>query len=216
MAKEKTKTEEKGKKEEKADEKKIEETKKEEKKIDGTEENKGKLKPEETVGVLGKETKPEKKEVKKQEIKPKEKAVVNGISLRISPKYSFAICKMIRRKNPDKAIEILEKVILKKVAVPMNNREVGHRKGRGMMAGRYPINAAKEFIELLKQLKANAVVNSVENPVITIIKANKASRPYKREGRRGKRTHVYIEARDKTKLNFNKNKKPKVNQEKKK
>jgi hypothetical protein len=81
----------------------------------------------------------------------------------------------------------------------MNNREVPHRKG--MMAGRFPRNASREFILLLKQLRANSSVNSIENPIIVLARADKASRPYRRGGVRAKRTHVYLEARDKTKLN---------------
>ncbi len=139
-----------------------------------------------------------KKPVKKKEIIAKEKATVNGLSLHISPKNSFAVCKMIKNKTPEIAIGMLKKVILKKDAVPMQNREVGHRKG--MAGGRYPVNVAKEVIELLKQLIANAVVNQIENPVIVIAKANKASRPFKKGGRKAKRTHIYIEVKDKTKL----------------
>jgi hypothetical protein len=43
-------------------------------------------------------------------------------------------------------------------------------------------------------------VNEIENPVITIAMPNIASRPFRREGKRAKRTHVHLEARDKTKL----------------
>jgi large subunit ribosomal protein L22 len=138
----------------------------------------------------------EKKEEKKSE---KERAIVNGFSLIISPKQSYSICRMIKGKSIDKAIEYLEKVVLMKKAVPMNNREVPHRKGN-LMAGRYPITAAIEFIKLLKQLKANVSVNNIENNIITIAMANRASRPYKRGGRRGKRTNVYIEAKDRKKI----------------
>ena len=141
-----------------------------------------------------------KEDKKKKEIVVKEKAIVNGLSLQISPKHSYAICDMIRNKTPDKGIEMLESVLLKKKAVPMNNREVPHRKGN-IMAGRYPINAAKEFIKLLKQLKANALVNNIENPVITLAMANRASRPFKRGGVRAKRTNVNLEVKDKNKLN---------------
>lgn len=145
-----------------------------------------------------------KKPVVKNEIKPKEVAVVNGFSMRISPKNSKYICKAIRKKKIDVAIELLEQVVLKKKAIAMNGAEIPHRKGKGMMSGRYPVNAAKEIIELLKQLKANAVVNSVDNPVITLAIANKAQLPYKKEGRRGKRAHLHIEARDKTKFSVKK------------
>ncbi len=143
--------------------------------------------------------KSEDKKQEKQEKFAKELAFVRGESLRISKKYSMSICKMIKHKSPDRAIEMLEEVLKHKRAVPMNNMEIPHRKGN-IMAGRYPKNASKEFIALLKQLNANASVNGVENPVIVIAKADKASRPHRREGRRAKRTHVYMEARDKTKL----------------
>jgi ribosomal protein L22 len=69
-----------------------------------------------------------------------------------------------------------------------------------MMSGRYPVNASKEFIVLLKQLKANANVNQIDEPVIVLAMANKATLPYKRDGKRGKRAHVRIEVMDKTKL----------------
>ena len=128
----------------------------------------------------------------------KDKAIVNGVSLSISPKNSYAICKFIRGKTIDKAIEFLELVVLKKKAVPMNNYEVPHRKGN-IMAGRYPINTSQEFIKLLKQLKANASVNNIEDPIITIAMANRASRPFRRGGRRAKKANVYIEVKSKIK-----------------
>ena len=130
----------------------------------------------------------QKEEKKKEEKKPKDKAVVNGISLKVSSKHCFAICKMLKGKSPDRAIEILEDVVKKKKAVPMKNREVAHQKGKGIAGGRFPKKASVEIINLLKQLKANAIVNGIENEVITIAKANKASRPYRRAGRRAKRT----------------------------
>ena len=99
----------------------------------------------------------------------------------------------------------MELVVLKKKAVPMPALEVAHKHGKRMSGGRYPVNAAKEFIELLKQLKANAVVNSVDNPVIVIARADKASMPFRRSGTRGKRAHIYIEVKDKTKLDKIKN-----------
>jgi len=143
----------------------------------------------------------EKKEEKKQEEeKVKDVAIVRSFSSRISPKNSFAICDMIRGRNPDKAIQMLEEVIKHKRVVEMRNREIPHRKGKGISAGRYPELASKEFINLLKQLKANASVNGIENPVITLAKADIGSRPFKRGGRKAKRTSVYMEVRDKSKL----------------
>ncbi len=159
---------------------------------------------EEKVDVKMKEEKikpvEEKKSVKK-DIQPKEKAVVRGMSLHISSKNSFAICKSLKGKTPDRALEFLEKVLRKKAAIPMPKREVAHRPGKGMAGGKYPINAVREIVVLLNQLKANANVNQIENPIITIAKADKASRPMKRGGRQAKRTHVYIEVQDRNKIN---------------
>jgi len=157
----------------------------------------------ETV-VSNSEEKVTKIEKKKEKI-IKEKSVVNGYSLAISTKNSSAIGKMIMRKPLDKAIEMLELVIIKKMAVPMTSLEIPHRKrslmpGRVGGGGRFPFNASKEIIHLLKQLKANSENDGVENPVITLFVANLASLPYRRDRTRAKRTHIHIEARDKTKL----------------
>lgn len=148
-----------------------------------------------------------KADVKKIEVKKvtKDIAVVNGYSLSISTKHSSAICKMIKTRPIDNAIDMLNLVLLEKMAVPMTALEIPHRK-RSLMpkgfggGGRFPRNAAREFINLLKQLKANCETNGVENPVITIAMSNIASRPFRKEGRRAKSTHVHLEARDKTKL----------------
>jgi ribosomal protein L22 len=131
---------------------------------------------------------------------PKAYAKVKGNSLAISPKNSKYICKMINKKEVDLAIKMLEEVVVKKRVVKMNGAEIPHRKGKGMMSGRYPVNAAKEFLILLKQLRANANVNGIGIPIISLAVSNKASLPYRKEGRRGKRTNVFIEARDKTKI----------------
>ncbi len=156
------------------------------------------------------EAKPvEKPTIKKVEIKPKEIAIANLFSAQISTKHSVAICRMIKGKSIEKAISMLELVLLKKLAVPMIGDEIPHKR-RALVphvaggGARFPMNASKEFINLLKQLKANCEVNSVENPVITIAMSNLASRPFRREGKRSKRTHVHLEARDKTKLGVKK------------
>ena len=135
----------------------------------------------------------------------REVAIVNGFSLGISTKHSSHIGKMIYTKPIDRAIEMLELVLKKKMAVPMTALEIPHKK-RSLLpglvggAGRFPANASKEIIHLLKQLKANCESGNVENPVITLFVANIASRPFRKDRTRAKRTHIHIEARDKTKL----------------
>ena len=139
------------------------------------------------------------KEEKKQKTKPKIKkneAIVNGISLPISTKDSVAICRFIKKKTIAKAIADLEEVLKFKKAIPMKG-EIPHRKGKGIMAGRYPIYAVQHFIKLLKNLQANSNVNELDEPIIVEAIPNRASLPYGRFGSiRRKRTHVRIKAKE--------------------
>lgn len=152
----------------------------------------------------GIETKPEektedKKDVKQKQIKPKTKkyeAVVNAHEMHISTKYSAAICKFIKGKRIDKAISDLEGVERMKKAVPMKG-EIAHRKGKGMMSGKFPIKASGVFIKMLKSLEANASMNEINDPVITSAVANLASRPFGKRGSvRKKRTHIKLVAKE--------------------
>lgn len=145
-----------------------------------------------------KESTPEKKtEKKKLEIKKKDHALANGISLPISKKHSMYISSFIKGKSIDQAIKELEQVLKLKRAVPFKG-EIPHRKGP-MMSGRYPLNAAAQFILLLKGLKGNAIVNGLdlEKTVIVSSSASWAPRPQRRGGVRAKRTHVIMIAKEK-------------------
>lgn len=146
---------------------------------------------------ITKDVKAEKKVVKKVETKTKEMAMANGFSLRISPKHSIAICKVIRGKSPEAAIVRLEDVVKEKRVIPMAGMEVGHKKGKGLAGGRFPKNACIAIIEVLKQVRANAVVAGIENPVITIAKADRAAAPLRKGGRKAKRAHFHVEVRTK-------------------
>ena len=129
-------------------------------------------------------------EVKKKAIT---EASAKGIDLHISTKQGMAICDMIRGKDVDTALKMLEEVLTYKRVVEMNNRQVGHRHGKGIMAGRYPINCTHEFIRMLKQLKANAMHNEleIENNIIFGM-TNKAGGTWKSGGRRAKRSNVLL------------------------
>lgn len=133
-----------------------------------------------------------KAENKKQEPKKRAYACLNGNNLSISTKEGLHICDMIRYKKVDDAIKMCEEVTTMKRAVPMHNRECGHKKG--MMGGRYPVNASKEFVKLLKNLRANAIYHGleIENCIISECKTNMAARPYKRGGAKAKRSHVFL------------------------
>jgi large subunit ribosomal protein L22 len=139
-----------------------------------------------------------KDETKKEKSKPatgpkKDEAVVNGRDLRISTKHSVAVCNFIKNKNIDEALAMLDEVSKMKRAIPMRG-EIPHRKGKGMMSGRYPLNAVKAFTMLLKSLKANAINHELELEKVKLAcMPNSASRPMKRFGQgKHKRTHVQI------------------------
>ena len=172
---------------------KVEEKKEETKKV----ETETEIKTEEKKEIKTEE----KKETKKaKEIPKKEVAIANGYSLKISPKQSVYVCRVIRGKSPEAAMERLQAVIDERRPVPMAALEVGHKKGKGLAGGKFPKNTCKAIMEIVKQAGANAVVAGIENPVITIAKSDRAPAPYRRAGRKAKRTHMHIEVRDKTKL----------------
>jgi ribosomal protein L22 len=108
----------------------------------------------------------------------------------------MAICDFIRGKEIEKMITELAKVVSMKMPIKMRG-EIPHRRNIG--PGRYPINASKAFINLLKSLKANIEVNQIDNPYIAVAVANDASRPFKKGGMRFKRTNVLLIAREKAK-----------------
>ena len=116
-----------------------------------------------------------------------------GKNYSISTKHSVAICDFIRGKTISEAINMLEKVREKKIAVPMR-AEIGHRKG--MERGRYPIKASAYFIKLLKNLRGNASQKNLEpeTTLIEIAKADKGEKPVRagRRGRVGKRTRIFL------------------------
>jgi ribosomal protein L22 len=148
-----------------------------------------------------------KTEKKKQVPKVKrDEATVNGISLPISTKDSVAICRFIKRKTIQKAIADLEEVSKLKKAIPMTG-EIPHRKGKGMMSGRYMTKPVGFFIKMLKNLEANANMNGIDEPIIVDAVPNRAARPYGRFGRvKRKRTHIFIKAVEKNKLKMEKKK----------
>jgi ribosomal protein L22 len=151
--------------------------------------------------VDGKKEDGKNKQVEKVKVKevPKvhDKAIANGFGLRISAKYAKEICRMIKGKTPDAAITRLQDVIDERRAVPMAGLEVAHQKGKGLAGGKFPKNACVAIMEIVKQAKANANILGIENPVIAQAISNRASRPYRKAGRRGKRAHVMIEVRAK-------------------
>jgi Ribosomal protein L22p/L17e. len=152
-------------------------------------EHKHSAKEEKVVGTVEK-----KEEKKKIEIKKRYNAITRGNNVGISTKQSMAICKFIKNKDINTAIAGLEQVIAMKKALPMKG-ELPHRKGG--VIGRYPITACKAFVQLLKNLNANASVNNINEPYIYFAKADKASSPFRRFGsRRFKRSNILLMVRE--------------------
>lgn len=141
------------------------------------------------------EEKVEKKETRK--IEKKEFARSNAAGLHISLKHAMAISKFIKGKTIDRALQELSEVTSMKRAVPFKG-EIPHR--HGMMSGRYPINASEAFIQVLKGLKGNTLVNGMDLQKTVIVSSNPswAARPMRRGGRKGKRINLIIEARERT------------------
>jgi len=153
-------------------------------------------------------TKTKIKEAKKiQPVKIKKtEAFVQGKNLPISTKYATSICKFIKKKKIEDAMNDLNLVLRKKKAVPMKG-EIPHRKGKKMMSGRFPKKATENFIQLLKSLLASS--RELDDPIIIEAIANIGKRPFGRFGRiRRKRTHVKIKVMEKAKI---KQKKKKIN-----
>lgn len=140
--------------------------------------------------------KPEEKKVPTKPKKKMDHATVYGRNLPISLKHAKSIGKFIKGKKIETAIRDLEQVMKKKIAIPMIG-ELAHKKGKGMMSGKYPVKASENFIKILKSLNANSAVNELDTS-LTIVKesiANKAPDQMHRYGRtKFKRTHVKLKS----------------------
>ena len=138
----------------------------------------------------------------------KTEAVINSQNLPISTKHSVALCRFIKRKKIKNAITDLEQVLAHKKAIPMKG-EIPHRKGKGMMSGRYHKKPTEHFIRLLQSLLSNSNANGLIDPVVVEAVANTGARPFGKFGRvRKKRTHLTIKAKN-AKLNKKMSKKKK-------
>lgn len=155
-------------------------------------ETKIKAEPQQSEQVRSKsESDPKKEATKKTE------ARANGKNLQASRKHCQYICSFIKNKSIDKAIQDLEQVTKLKKPIPFKG-ETPHRKGKGIMSGRYPVKAAKLFIYLLKGLKGNSMHNKMELEKTRIVSASAswASRPMRKGGTQGKRTNIILVAKE--------------------
>jgi len=117
----------------------------------------------------------------------------------ISHKFAREIGKEIKGKKLEKAKRYLEEVIEMKRPVPITryNSDLAHKPGVG--PGRYPVNTAKEILDLLNSVEKNAQNKGldVKNLYIVsflVMKGSKFFRPRRRDmaGQRRKNTHISV------------------------
>jgi large subunit ribosomal protein L22 len=120
-----------------------------------------------------------------------------GIGLPISRKNSIEICNFIRDKKLAKAKEILKDTINLKKAIPIKrfNKNRGHKKETG--PGKYPKKTAKEILQLVENVEANAQFKGLNTADLIIyhISSTKGATQwhYGRQRRRKmKRTNIVI------------------------
>ncbi len=109
-----------------------------------------------------------------QQTDPDTTARAIGKEMPISPKHSREICRMLRGKNVDVAIRMLEEVVELKRPVPFARFKgyVSHKKGVG--PGRYPQKSAQAILKTVESAKHNAEYKGLdtENMKISVITAN--------------------------------------------
>ena len=123
-------------------------------------------------------------------------AKVTGRELSISTKHCIEIGNLIRGKSVKRVKAILEGVIDKKVAVPMKlfNFDTGHKRG-AIGPGRYPENASKEILALIKSAEMNAQNKGLNTDALylKVYIANKGSSQWRfgrQRRRQAKRTNL--------------------------
>jgi len=127
----------------------------------------------------------------------KKQAIVRGMDLPISTKHAISILRFLKGRTINDSIALLERVIKKKVAVPVIG-EVPHKNG---YPGRYHIKASAAFIKMLKNLTANASQKGLNVEMIRVSGkadlASRASKPGRMGRRKFKRTHVLLVGEEK-------------------
>jgi large subunit ribosomal protein L22 len=103
-----------------------------------------------------------------------------GTGIRVSTKQAIEISQYLRGRSTKQAKRLLEEVVVKKRAIPFTKftTDVGHKPG--IASGRYPINAAKEFIKLISSVEHNARFKGMntQNLIISHLVAQGAGKAY--------------------------------------
>ena len=98
---------------------------------------------------------------------PEIHAAARGTGLNVSPKAAREVCKAIKGMDLKKAKSYLERVIKMNQAVPFKRHDgkVGHRRGKGISTGRYPVKTAAAILKVIESAGNNgeAIHIDIEN-----------------------------------------------------
>ena len=103
---------------------------------------------------------------------PDKTAIASGRDLNISPKAAREICRALNGRYLEQAIEYMERVITKEAVVPYrkHKKKVGHKRGQhGWPSGKYPVKAAGEMLNVLRNVESNAEFKGLDIARLRII-----------------------------------------------
>ncbi|MFP4401727.1 MAG: 50S ribosomal protein L22 [Candidatus Nanoarchaeia archaeon] len=123
-----------------------------------------------------------------------------AINTRISLKKSVEVSRAIKGMRVSRAKEYLQDVMAQKQVVEYKrfNQEMPHKRGKGIMAGGFPVNVAEQFFKVLHNCEQNAQnLNLGEAEDLRIVSASvrQGAGRYKMSrlsGRKMKATHIEI------------------------
>lgn len=127
-------------------------------------------------------------------------ARASTVNARISFKKSVEVARALTGKKVSVAKRYLEDVAKQEQVVEYRrfNTEMPHKKGKGIMAGGFPVNVAKQFLLVLKNVEKNAEnleLGEADELRIVSASARQGTGRYKMSrmsGRKMKSTHVEI------------------------
>ncbi|MFT4244131.1 MAG: 50S ribosomal protein L22 [Candidatus Woesearchaeota archaeon] len=131
---------------------------------------------------------------------PEIMARASRVNSRISLKKSVELSRAIRGMKVSRAKQYLIAVTKQEELVPYRrfNTEMPHKRGKGVMAGGYPVNVAKEFLIILHNALKNAEnlgLGEVDELRIKSASVRQGASRYKMSrlsGRKMKATHIEI------------------------
>jgi large subunit ribosomal protein L22 len=117
-----------------------------------------------------------------------------GRRIDMSPKHAMEICNHIKGMNAVKADELLTRIYKKQQYLPIKRylKKIGHKPG--MMAGQYPVKAARIIQKILRNAMSNAEQKGMDKEKLVIVHANAHRGPtYARRKPKGRWTYHQID-----------------------